>query len=212
MNYTELVAAGKAYADRKDVEVVENLPVFIQMAEGKINRRLRTRKQSARAAIPTKDGEEFYSLPPDFAGMRHIQFDSSSVDGQNSVYIMEYAAPEFFDQERSKVPSGKHYYTIIANQLQVYPRFAAGFFIEIIYYQRVPPLTNQADSNTNWLSEDYPDIYLSGLVAEIELFAKNYDVAGLWADRMNTAIDDLENIDIGERWSGGSLTTRIMES
>ena len=49
MNYSELVAASIAYADRYDLEVSQNMDIYIVMVESRINRLLKTRKQSARA-------------------------------------------------------------------------------------------------------------------------------------------------------------------
>jgi hypothetical protein len=59
------------------------------------------------------------------------------------------------------------------------------------------------------MSQDYPDIYLSGVVAEIELFVKNYDAAGIWAQRLVMATQELDASDNTERWSGSSLVMRV---
>ena len=101
----------------------------------------------------------------------------------------------------------KNYYTVIADQIQIYPVIDPGSFLEMTYYQKVPNLNSTF--TTNWMSEDHPDIYLSGITAEIELFAKNYEVAKGWHDRMSMAIQELDDSDVEERWSGVPLQMRL---
>ena len=38
MNYTQIVNASKGYADREDIEVSESMPIFVAMAEARMNR------------------------------------------------------------------------------------------------------------------------------------------------------------------------------
>lgn len=202
-----MVAAAKAYADRQDLEVDNNIDNFILMAEAKINRLLKTREQSSRAFAPTREAEEYYSLPPDFRGMRDIQVNTDLPTTDHSVYNFEYLSPKVFNSKRGTTFCGTYYYTVIANQIQVFPILETGLALEIVYFQKVPNLNEIEDSN--WLSTEHPDIYLSGITAEIETFVKNYEVAGLWYDRMKLAIDELDNLDISERWSGGTMTVRL---
>jgi hypothetical protein len=207
MTYQELVDAAQAYADRYDLEVANNIDVFIIMAESRMNRVLKTRKQSARVYTPAVDDQEYYALPPDYAGMRDIQINSDIPAADHSVSSFSYLSPEQLNNRRDQPSGGKNYYTIIADQIQIYPKQSVGCVLEIIYFQKVPPLTS--DNTENWMSQDYPDIYLSGVVAEIELFVKNYDAAGIWAQRLVMATQELDASDNTERWSGSSLVMRV---
>lgn len=206
MNYTELIDAAKTYADRNDVKVADSMGVFILMVEARINRILKTREQSARSYTPTVDNIEYYPLPDDYAGMRDFQLNSKAPTVPHSTQTFEYLAPSLFNSRRNSPYVDEIYYTIIANQIQIYPIQKGGKTLEMVYYQRVPPL-NQA-TPTNWLSDSHPDIYLSGLMAEIESFVKNYDVAKLWFDKMSLSLGELDSSDDIERWSGTPLVIR----
>lgn len=208
MTYDELVEASKAYADRRDVEVSQNIDTFIILVEAKINRVLKTRMQSTRAFTPTVTGKEYYALPPDFAGMRNIQLNSDSPLNTHKVTPYSYLTPEQMDIQRSKPYAGSLYYCITAKELQIYPCQDAGQTIEMAYFQKVPNL--RPDADTNWMSNDHPDIYLSGMMAEIEGFAKNYEASKLWYARLELAIAELDSVDIEERWSGNALQMRLM--
>lgn len=208
MTYEELIAAAKSYADRNDIEVADNVDIFIKMAEARMNRVLKTRKQSARVYTPTVTGQEYYSFPPDYAGMRDLQLNCGSPGSDVKSIPFSYINPELLNSKRGQ-NSSELYYTVISNQLQIFPVQAAGSTLEICYYQKVQPLTSEEGETTNWMSLDNPDIYLSGIVAEIELFAKNYEVAQLWDTRMTRAIEELESTNEKEVWSGSQLITRL---
>ena len=207
MNYNELVVAAKAYADRQDIEVEQNIDTFILMAEARINRVLKTREQTSRVFAPTVDDQEFYSLPPDYAGMRDIQLNDALPTTDHTQKTLSYINPEQFILRRDQAYCGVLYYTIIANQIQIYPAQPAGLSLEITYYQKVPNLS--LSNLTNWMGDSHPDIYLAGITSEIEIFAKNYEVGKAWDDRMSRAIQELDTVDKVERWSGNSLVMRV---
>lgn len=208
MNYVELVDAAKAYADRQDAEVSDNIGIFFFMAEARINRLLKTREQSTREYIATEDGEEYYDLPDDYAGMRNIQLDSDLPPSDHSVTPFSYLQPEAMDHIRQREYGGILYYTVIANKIQVYPCISEGNYIELVYYQKVPPLSN--NNKNNWISDHHPDIYLSGLCAEISVFVKDYVIGEAWDARMTRAIEELDMSDETERWSGSQLMIRTV--
>ena len=208
MNYSELVEAAKSYSDRHDVELTANINTFILMVEAKINRLLKTREQSTRAYTPTVSTLEYYSLPVDFAGMRSIQLNSSLPGNAHLSKPMDYVTPEVMSIKRNSTETSvKVFYTIVSNQIQIAPIQAAGQTIEMSYYQKVPALTELAP--TNWLSDNHPDIYLSGIIGEIEIFVKNYEVGKSWYDRMSLAIAELDNTDKQETWVSAPMAMRI---
>lgn len=205
MNYTEIVAASKTFADREDNEVNDSIDTFIAMAESRINRILKTREQSVRAFQATIDQAEYYCLPSDYRGMRDIQVNSAEIGTESRQ--LKFLSPEQMNYYRNKPYAGNNYYTVIAKQLQVYPKFPEGQTIEMVYYQKVPNLNSEND--TNWLSIEHPDIYISGIVGEIELFVKNYEVSMGWINRMKDAFSDLVSSDTIERWGTPSMDMRI---
>jgi hypothetical protein len=58
-----------------------------------------------------------------------------------------------------------------------------------------------ADTDTNWVSESYPDAYVFGLVVEICAFAKDAEGAAAWSARFNEVIGQMIDGD-GRRWIG----------
>lgn len=209
MTYTEITEAAKAYADRKDLEVTDNMDIFILMAESRINRVLKIQEQTHRVYTGSIEGLEFYTLPPDYNGMRSIHFNTGGVDVANSKPVpVHYATPEYINTLQSdSIIEDKYYYTITSGQLQLQKPLPGGGTIEMVFYCKVPHLTKSEASN--WLSNDHPDIYLSGLICEIELFVKNHEVAKLWDDKMSRSIGELQTVDVENRWTGTQLQIRV---
>jgi hypothetical protein len=106
----------------------------------------------------------------------------------------------------SRRQGGHNYYTIIAGQIQIAPP-ADHHILEIVYYQRLPELSE--DSATNWLTDKNPDAYIFGLCTEISAFAKDPMQFEIWKQRFNEAMIDITREDQITRWSGPALRVQL---
>ena len=206
MNYKEIVDAAKAYTDRYDEELADSMTSFTRVVEAKINNALRTGDQSVRAQIWLRAGEEYYGLPCDWGGARDVEI---LHEGEQHGRTLVYLAPEQMNQisRQNNSDRGRHnYYTIIAGQIQVAPP-ADNQVLEIVYYQRLPEL--EKDEDTNWLTEKNPDAYIFGLCTEISAFAKDPILFESYKMRFAEALMDITQEDQVTRWSGPALRTQI---
>lgn len=201
MNYTEIKALALSYSDRTDTDTADKMDDFLLVAESRINRSLRTLEMSTRATVTMVADQEYYGLPDLFAGMRDVEIrESTSTKG----YSCSYLAP--VQMNAKTVDDGCYYYTIIADQLQIFPA-QDGKVLELVYYKRLTPLSTT--DTTNWLSDRYPDVYLFALMTEIESFVKSADSAMLWEQRYKAAITEIETEDQLDRWSGTPMTVKV---
>ena len=207
MNYKEIVDAAKAYTDRYDEELVSAIPAFTKVVEGKINNALRTGDQSVRAQIWLEREQEYYTLPCDWGGARDVEI---LHEGRQHGRTLVYLAPEQMNKlkrERDSSVRGRHnYYTIIAGQIQVAPP-TENERLEIVYYQRLPALGKDDDSN--WLTEKNPDSYIFGLCTEIAAFAKDAISYETYKMRFSEAMMDITMEDQVTRWSGPALRVQV---
>lgn len=204
MTYAEIIAAVKAYSDRYDTDVDNQISTFIIFSEARINRRLRIREMSTRYSIPTvtDKAEDQYALPTDFLAIRNI-FLLNSTDKQTMTLI---TPQEINDAQALSGLGGGYYYAIIENMLQISPKQDTGSTIEMAYYQRVPPLTSI--NTTNWMSLIHPDVYLSAMMGEVEAFLKNKEGADAWFNRCKIAINEIDLSAAEDTWSGPVLAMR----
>ena len=215
MNYSEIKKAAQSYTDRYDAEMKTSMPAFVKVVESKINTALKTGEQSVRAQIYLENGQELYGLPSDWGGFRDVEIvkkGSANVSVPNALSgfggkTLTYASPEYMNQLKRR-QDGWHqaYYTVIANQIQVSPP-ADGDILEVVYFQNVPPLVNDTDSN--WLSEKHPDVYIFGISAEINAFAKDGEAFAAYDNRFKESLNDIVVDDQITRWSGPSLRTEV---
>ena len=202
MNYKDIVVASQAYTDRYDAEMDVTIPAFTKVVEAKINNALRTGDQSVRAQIWLRSGEEYYGLPCDWGGARDVEILHK---GEQHGRTLVYLAPE--EMNKLTRQHGEHnYYTIIAGQIQIAPP-ADDQVLEVVYYQRLPELA--ADEDTNWLTEKNPDAYIFGLCTEISAFAKDPMQFEVYKQRFNEAMIDITREDQITRWSGPALRTQV---
>ena len=207
MNYREIVTAAQAYTDRYDEELVRSMPAFTRVVEGRINNALRTGDQAVRAQIWLLRDEEYYGLPSDWGGARDVEIlkDGTKTGGRTLTYL----APEEMNKlsrSPSRPYSRHNYYTIIAGQIQVAPP-TDNEVLEIVYYQRLPELVQ--DEDTNWLATKNPDAYIFGLCTEISAFAKDPISYETYKMRFAEAMMDITMEDQVTRWSGPALRVQV---
>ena len=215
MNHAEITSLALSYADRSDSEVTSRINDFILIVEARVNRFLKVRQMSVRTTIITALNQEYYGLPNDFAGIRDIEVSDPST-GLNRITLL-YLNPE---QMNNKVRNSQMdnefatgtpqetqiYYTIIANQLQIYPTQDSKT-LELVYFQHLPVLANTTPNN--WLADLAPDAYVFGILTEISAFVKDAEAAQLWNTRFMGVLDGLAVNDQDERWSGTPLQIRL---
>jgi len=209
MNYKQVKDAAQSYVDRYDQELVSAIPGFTKVVESKINTALKTGEQSVRAQIWLERDNEYYGLPSDWGGFRDVELvNQAPVSAGGCVsppaggMTLIYVNPEQMNGTSRK--QRQRYYTVIANQIQIAPP-ADNQILEVVYYQTVPPLT--ADSDSNWLTEKHPDAYIFGLCAEICAFAKDAVGYELYRGRFVDSLMGIAQDDQVTRWSGPSLRT-----
>lgn len=212
MNYTDIKELALSYADREDPEVIDRIDNFIEIVEARINRQLKVGDLSNRAIIDLdemdiEENQEYFGLPPDFGGLRTIEMQTSDTLKRRT---MKYINPEQMSNLVTSVANSKPgtqvYYSIVAQQLQINPPQDTGV-IEILYYQKLVPLT--AAAPTNWLGDINPDCYVFGILVEIGAFTKDKDAAELWDIRFRAAVEEIDTEDAENRWSGPPLEMKL---
>jgi hypothetical protein len=64
--------------------------------------------------------------------------------------------------------------------------------VQLLYYARIPALET---SDTNWLLQKHPDIYLFGSLVEAQAFGQNIQGVQGWMSRLDQAMQELRDLD-----------------
>jgi len=205
MNYNQIKQVALSYSDREDSDTLNMMDNFLRIVESRMNRLLDVREMSQRSIMYAETDKEYYGLPKCFSGIRSIEV--YNVDTPNSKTSLQYLSPEMMN---AFIGSGgvQPKYTIIADQFRIYPAQIDGCIFQIVYYGDLPALSDVTPEN--FMSIDYPDVYIFGLLIEINSYAKDPATAQLWESRFMGAINDLKLADQIDRWSGNSLEIRAI--
>lgn len=146
----------------------EALSNFVTLAESQMNRRLRCRKMVSRfyAAVPASS--EFVALPDDFIGPLDM------MTGGDPMRRLKYLEPDSLANVKAanRFCGGEctKYYSIVGNTLRFLPLPPSDMTVELVYWARVPALTDAAP--TNWVLTDHPDVYLYGSAIQACIYLK----------------------------------------
>lgn len=165
-------------------DLTDNLQDFVTLFEAWANRNLRVRQMETLSTITTTDGST--NLPDDYLAWRKLIWNASTEAA------MEYVAPEMFHRFYPSSDDGTpRFFTIEGSTLKTRPvDDSTGFVLN--YYAKLDGLS--ADSDTNWLLDEHPDLYLAGSLVEANAFLLNPDHASLWAGKRDTIAEEIRRL------------------
>ena len=197
--YAELKTAIGDWLNRDDLDSV--IPNFISLAEAQFNRSIRHRKMVTRsdATLDTP----YFAVPSDW--LQTIRFQLNT----NPVTPLLFVTPEQALEESMVYSTGQQplFYTTIGEQFQVVPSPDSSYDAELLYYAKIPALSDSA--TTNWLLTESPDLYLYGALIQSAPYLKEDDRINVWAGLYQRLIDDMMLADERARIGSSKLKTRI---
>lgn len=164
-------------------DLTTTIPTFIQLFEAKANRRLRVRDMMIRAEATSEEG--YIALPADF-----LEVHSLTLEDDIPHLPLQYVGADEAKDLKAQGYTGELKYTIVGGSLEIIPDPADEREFEMIYYGKIPALS---DSNTtNWLLTKSPDLYLYGSLLECAPYLKDDERIPIWAAAVQSTMDDMQ--------------------
>jgi hypothetical protein len=157
-NYSTLRSTIADYLNRSDL--TSQIETFIQFAEADLNTRLRCREMIVRAEATSS--AEYIQLPADWLEAINLHI----IDGQQPLRYITLDEADIINKER--VYTAPHFYSLMNGAIEIVPEPADNIDIEMIYYGKIPALSDQ--NTTNWLLTKAPDVYLYGALTHAAPF------------------------------------------
>ena len=184
-NYAGLCATIEEWLGRDDLKA--QIPVFIQLAEKRMNRELRLRVMERRAETDVLSGQSAVPLPwrreagnwDVFMEMRDIVWQGA--DGIS--HSLTYAPAD--DYAETRTVGLPRQYTIIGRDLFLLPASDADGKLMLTYYAEISPLGEKQPDNAVLLTA--PDVYLYGALLESVPFTRGSAPSELWAQFYSSA-------------------------
>jgi hypothetical protein len=197
--YSELKTAVGDWLNRSDL--TSAIPNFIALAEAQMNRQIRHRKMVVRADA-TLD-TPYFAVPSDW--QENIRFQLNT----NPITPLVYVTPEQMTEDSQVyITSGQPmFFTMVGQQFQVLPAPDGSYTGELLYYGKIPSLSDAAP--TNWLLTESPDIYLYAALTQSAPYLKEDERTAIWAGYYQTLVNDMKIADERARIGNSKLVPRI---
>lgn len=184
-HYEGLQRVVQDYLGRRDL--AERVPVFISLAEARLNRELRMRVMERRASAQVVRGQASVPLPwkrvpgdwDVFLEMRDLALTG------NPAVNLTYIPPDQYGRQTAGrgQPRG---YTIIGRDVHLAPAPDAEGELLMAYYAEIPPLGPKQPQNDVLLT--CPDVYLYGALVESGPYTRASGPLQTWTAYYQTAV------------------------
>jgi hypothetical protein len=193
-NYTTFVSTVENYLARTDLTNV--IPDFIQLAQTRMSRDLRTEKMLKVATTTMVDNT--VSIPADMLEVREIHLQG------NPPVILEYQSPDLFFKNFQTTLSGRpFYFTMLGSEFQFAPQPNGNQTVQILYYSQ--PTFISTTTASNLFLANYPDALLYATLAEAEPYLMNDGRIQTWSALYDRAIANIKTSDLGQTYPYTSL-------
>lgn len=171
----------------RNPSIADVFPRLVKLAEVTFNRRLRCREQITTATMTITSGSA--ALPGDYAALLGV-FDAAGVEliQQPVQALQETQTRGYYAMSGSNV---------IAKNDEV---------LSLIYYAKVPTITDSL-TDTNWLLQKHPGVYLYGVGLEAAKYLRDAETAQATMPFLDMEIDAANGQDAQERY--GRVRVRV---
>ena len=182
MTFDSLQATVRKYIERGDVtdaSVYEELPQLINMAERNIAIDLNVNGIRDTVSATMVAGTSVYQKPVGWRRTVSINFGTGvSLANRTPLFprSYEYCRSYWPDESETDVP--KFYAEYSDEYMLIAPTPAANYPFELIYYVK-PPLLDD-ENQTNWITENWPNLLLYATLREVAPFMKEDARMATW--------------------------------
>lgn len=182
VTFTSLQETVRRYLERgdvTDVTVYDQLPELINIAERNIAADLNVTGIRNTVTGAMVSGTSVYAKPSDWRRTVSINFGTGAGFANRSPLLprsYEYCRSYWPDDSQTDTP--KFYANYSDTYMLISPTPNAAYPFELIYYAR-PPLLDSSNE-TNWITENWPNLLLYGTLRETAPFMKSDERMGTW--------------------------------
>ena len=192
MNFGELKTAVAAYAHRSDIGPL--FPVFLPLAEARIYHGESSAPKLRCAAMRQTDSLWDGMRPDGF-----LEAVKVSPDGNPAQSLSYRPLARVYSERNAFSWDGE---TMVLSLDHAFP-------VDLTYYTRLE--TPVADTDSNWLMENHPGVYLSALLVEVARWSVDEALGAREAANYASAVNALNGAEKAAAFSGSKLTTKAAQ-
>jgi hypothetical protein len=190
MTYNSLILDIQQYLERNDSAVTNQIPEFIMLAEFEIAQQIKTLGQLQVATSTMVIGNPV--LPKPARWRKSISMNITVNNAIQPVLLRKYEYLRTYSPSVTSTSTPLYYADYNYDNWIVAPTPDQAYTFEVLYYERLAPLSN--DNQTNWLTQNAPNAMLYGALLQAILFVKN-DQRQIFQQKYDQAIQFLKQED-----------------
>lgn len=188
MTYDSLFENIQSYLERTDQATIDKIPTFIMLAEQVIAADM---KFLGNLTVNTSNMVQGANVIEKPARWHKTVSMNVTVDGKRQPVLLrkyEYLRNYWPDATQEDIPL--FYCDYDYTHWMVAPTPAAAYDFEVLYYERVQPLSSS--NQTNWFTEYAPQAMLYGSLLQAMPFLKNDERTAMWQAQYTQIIEVLK--------------------
>jgi len=193
MTYDELKTAIQDYTENDETTFVNNLPLFIRLAEERILKSIQLNLFQKNAGGAMTTGNKFLGAPSDFLAPFSLSIEVSGA--KEFLLFKDLDFVQTYTPNATTTGQPKYYAQFDVNNFIIAPTPDAAYVVEIQYLYRPASLTAGAGSGTTWLSENAEITLLYASLIEAYTYMKgDPNLMQMYNQRYAEGITRLKNL------------------
>jgi hypothetical protein len=191
--YAQLKQAIVDYTENDESTFVNNLPLFIRLAEERILKNVQLNLFQKNQFGNMSSGNEYLAVPSDFLAPFSLSIDTAA--GKEFLLFKDLDFVQTYNPIAAVTGQPKYYAQFDVDNFIIAPTPDASYVVDIHYLYRPASLTAGPESGTSWLSENAEMALLYGSLIEAYTFMKGEpDLQQLYTERLTEALARLKNL------------------
>ena len=195
--YAQLKQAIQDYTENDETSFVNNIPLFIRMAEERILKSVQLNLFQKNQFGNMTSGVEYLAAPSDFLAPFSL-----SIDVSGEKYFLLFKDLDFvqtYTPDATTTGQPKYYAQFDVDNFILAPTPDANYTVDIHYLYRPASITSGAEDGTTWLSENAELALLYGSLIEAYIYMKgDANLMQMYNQRFSESMSRLKNLGEGQ--------------
>ena len=191
--YAQLKQAIQDYTENDETSYVNNLPLFIRMAEERILKGVQLNLFQKNQFGNMTSGNEYLASPSDFLAPFSLSIDVSG--SKEFLLFKDLDFVQTYTPDATTTGQPKYYAQFDVDNFIIAPTPDANYTVDIHYLYRPASITTGAEDGTTWLSENAELALLYACLIEAYIYMKgDANVMQMYNQRFMEAVSRLKNL------------------
>jgi hypothetical protein len=185
--YAQLKQAIQDYTQNTETSFVNNLPLFIRLAEERILKNVQLNLFRKNATANATASNKYLACPPDFLAPFSLSYEVTG--SKTFIEFKDVSFLQTYTPDATTTGTPRYYGQFDVDNFILAPTPASNYVMELHYFYRPASLTAGAESGTTWLSENAELTMLYGSLVEAYIFMKGeQDVMAMYNQRFQESL------------------------